>query len=618
MAPATAPDSPAGTPAAELFHRAEEAALRSEPEAEDLYLQTCIEASRTGRLDLLTDAALRLIGRHRFGTPAGRLPALLHRAYRAAEDTSERGRLAAALARLWVYSGEAARAVAFADDALRLAEDTDNTDDLADALEASLLVRWGPQDVSARAAMSTRLAELTAYSEDLELRLRALCWVLTSALERLDALGVDRQLRELDLLASQSGSARVMFYALSRRAMVALLAGRTEEADALRAEVSAVGRYTGDVDAFAIDHALLGEIARQRGTPELLAAEAALFEEAGRTEGVPSILAQAALLWLEAGDPERAARLARHVAGADFSAIPPDVDWLLTACTVTEVACRTEDTTTTALLAGLLEPFAGQGVVNAGAVTFHGVVDHYLGAAALLLGNVDRARPHLEWARAAYARLGADWWISRLPPLPASVQVRTPRPAPGPPAELVLHPADQGIWRIGPEADPKFLPGMKGFDYLRHLVRNPGREISCLDLAAAFAPEAQALAGAGGTLLDERAKSAYKHRLAELEADVEEASEWNDPDRVLALRQERQALIDQLAQAYGLLGRARTFGSDPERARVAVRKAVAAALDRIAAADPATGSMLRGGVHTGRFCRYDPDADRPVRWRTRP
>jgi hypothetical protein len=255
-------------------------------------------------------------------------------------------------------------------------------------------------------------------------------------------------------------------------------------------------------------------------------------------------------------------------------------------------------------------------VVNAGAVTFHGVVDHYLGAAAVLLGDMGRARAHLEWARAAYARLGADWWISRLPPLPAVVQIHTPRLAPEPPAELELLPADQGIWRIGPVADPKLLPAMKGFDYLRHLVRNQGREISCLDLAAAFAPEAAALADAGGALLDERAKSAYRQRLSALEADIEEASAWNDPDRVLALRQERQLLIDQLAQAYGLLGRARTFGSAPERARVAVRKAVAAALGRIATADPVTGSVLRLGVHTGRFCRYDPDPDRPVHWRT--
>jgi hypothetical protein len=47
---------------------------------------------------------------------------------------------------------------------------------------------------------------------------------------------------------------------------------------------------------------------------------------------------------------------------------------------------------------------------------------------------------------------------------------------------------------------------------------------------------------------------------------------------------------------------------------VAVRKAIAAALDRLDADAPATGRLLRRSVQTGGVCRYDPDPDAPVEW----
>jgi hypothetical protein len=77
---------------------------------------------------------------------------------------------------------------------------------------------------------------------------------------------------------------------------------------------------------------------------------------------------------------------------------------------------------------------------------------------------------------------------------------------------------------------------------------------------------------------------------------------------------ERDALVQQLAAAAGLGGRARASGATSERARVAVRKAIAAAIERIDAVDPALGRLLRDTVRTGSACRYEPDPARPVVW----
>ena len=48
--------------------------------------------------------------------------------------------------------------------------------------------------------------------------------------------------------------------------------------------------------------------------------------------------------------------------------------------------------------------------------------------------------------------------------------------------------------------------------------------------------------------------------------------------------------------------------------RVAVCKAIAAAIDRIAAVDPPSGRLLRDAVSTGTACRYGPDPGRPTTW----
>jgi hypothetical protein len=51
-----------------------------------------------------------------------------------------------------------------------------------------------------------------------------------------------------------------------------------------------------------------------------------------------------------------------------------------------------------------------------------------------------------------------------------------------------------------------------------------------------------------------------------------------------------------------------------ERARVAVTKAIKAALARIAVAHPALGRHLEASVRRGRRCTYQPDPRRPIAW----
>jgi hypothetical protein len=69
-----------------------------------------------------------------------------------------------------------------------------------------------------------------------------------------------------------------------------------------------------------------------------------------------------------------------------------------------------------------------------------------------------------------------------------------------------------------------------------------------------------------------------------------------------------------LAAATGLGGRDRKIGSDAERARVNVTRAIRSALARINDHDPALGHRLDITVHTGTFCIYQPDQRAEVEW----
>jgi hypothetical protein len=577
----------------------------------------------------MTDAALGLASGQMWGTFPGRTPAFLHEAYRLAEGPG-RARLAAALARSWVYAGEPQHATPFAAEAVALAGDLDDPVVLAEALDADLLVHWGPDDLEARLRATARLEELAVHLTDVDARLGAHLWRLTTALESLDVVGVQRQLRALDVLADESGSARIRFFAASRRGMHALLAGDLPAAAARLDQVRRWGTEAGEPDLFALEHTLAAGIARQLGEPEALAREAEVFQDFGTREGAPSVTAQAAVLWLEAGDPDRAADLLGQVAGTDFGRLPRDVEWLVTITSLVDVAVAVGDEARTAIGIDLLEPCAGRAVVNAGAVAFEGVVDDYLARAGAMLGRPVAAR----WATQAidaYRRIAAPWWGERLTShldvaLTASVQPRSahtqsaPAGSGGPPASppvgFELRRLEDGIWMLGAEGRAAPVRESRGFLYLRTLLGHPGVPFVALELASAAAGHPAAVIDEAdhGEVADRRAVAAYRRRLAQLDGELDEARGWSDGARAEALELERDALLAEVASATGLAGRPRRSGASAERARVAVRKAISTAIARIEEVDPTAARILRDTVRTGTTCTYEPDPDRPIRW----
>ena len=118
-----------------------------------------------------------------------------------------------------------------------------------------------------------------------------------------------------------------------------------------------------------------------------------------------------------------------------------------------------------------------------------------------------------------------------------------------------------------------------------------------------------------GRVLDALAKAEYKHRLNDLRQELNEAQQFNDPDRAAKAEDEMQAIARHLASAIGLAGRDRKTSSEAERARSAVTKRIRNAIQKIGEAIPSLGHHLSARIKTGYFCSYNPHPDRPVAWK---
>jgi hypothetical protein len=110
-----------------------------------------------------------------------------------------------------------------------------------------------------------------------------------------------------------------------------------------------------------------------------------------------------------------------------------------------------------------------------------------------------------------------------------------------------------------------------------------------------------------GDLLDPRARAAYRHRLAEIDRDLQLTRDDHDLGRVQELELQRTALLSELRRAAGLAGRPRALGSSTtERARKAVTARIRDAIRRIGLVHPELGGHLDRSVRTGTRCCYQP------------
>jgi len=290
------------------------------------------------------------------------------------------------------------------------------------------------------------------------------------------------------------------------------------------------------------------------------------------------------------------AAAAAAVRGFSVQTVPDkyDLEFVAITCTVfATVGSETQRELTYRRFA----PFAGLHAVVGGCAAYHGVVDHYLGLLAAASGRSSDAIAHFTAAIELYEQLGADAWADR-----CRAELRR-LDSGGDAFQLV-----DGTWRLRFDGHEAQLPDAKGLHDIATLLGSPGRPVHVFTLLGRDAP-----ATGSDPVLDRRAVTEFRSRLADLDTEIAEAETWSDLHRAARARVERDALVAQLQAASGLGGRPRRLGDETERARKTISARVHDTLRRIERVHPPLAEHLRAAVRTGTSCSYLPD--RQHRWR---
>ncbi|MBY0276937.1 AAA family ATPase, partial [Candidatus Binatia bacterium] len=512
---------------------------------------------------------------------------------------------------------------------------------------------WSPAGVHERLAAAQELVRAATAAVQPEVMLRARMYVTAHHLELGDGASADREIARFAELAGELRQLRQAWYVHVYRGMRAYLAGCFADLEHTAATALALGESAQPAPALMAFETQLTMLRREQGR----AAETIerTREVARAAPGMPVWSCALASGLAEAGDLDGAHRELARIAVDRCAPLQRDFFWLYAMTHLARACAALDDAEHAAVLYELLVPFGHQVAVAQHGVISDGAVARYLGLLATVLGCWDDAETHFTDALAINERLGARIFVTatrydhgrmllrRGAPadrlrahalldaaagearglgqsalLAAIDELRSgarPQPSDGPPEDACALQRGDGVWTVRHGGTSFPVKDTIGVNYLIALLRQPGREIHVNDLVAGpdTVPRAR---GDAGEMLDADARRTYRERLTELRAELEQAEQFNDVGRTEAVRGEMTALTDELARAVGLGGRPRRAGSDVERARINVTRALRRVVDAIAAGDRALGSDLERGLRTGVFCSYTPDPRLPVAWRT--
>ena len=533
----------------------------------------------------------------------------------------------------------------WSDEAVRLARGTGDGPTLAHALSAWCDVQSGPAHTEARLSATTQMLAVAESTGDRQVALIARRFRVVALLE-LGSPEVHQEIERFAAIAEQLGSPLYRWYVPLFHGMQALLRGDLDEAERLSTRAAMLGAEAGSDNAEMLSSTLSAAIVMERGgVTELVAGfEAVLAEHAWMRE-LPIAMALGPLIELVAGHPDRARAKLRLLAAGRFDVVPVDSEWLSTLAGLHLSVLATEEVVSAAVMHELLLPHAGRMVVDGIAASCLDPVDYLLGRLALLLGRRDEAVEHLEAAVAVTSTLGAplleaharhalgaalvDVDPERAGSLredaeevlrgagaaPSILLGTAPSREPGAEApgradarRTGVFRRDGALWELAFEGRTVRLNDAKGLHDLRYLLSHPGSQVPATALRQADDPKAGP-ASRGVDLLDDRARAAYRRRLDELDADLDDAVLTHDDGRASRAQEERAALVAELSAAAGLGGRARRMGDDVDRARKSVTMRVRNAISRIDRVHPALGRHLSLAVRTGALCCYEPDQD---------
>ena len=301
------------------------------------------------------------------------------------------------------------RREALADEALAIAESCGDDATIVRVLNSVFVPLLVPSLLEQSVA---RTADALAQAE----RVGDPVLVFFAALWRVFAVGragdideMDRCLKIIAPLADQLDQPTLNWSNAVMRSFRAQIAGNVDQAEQLAAEALQISTDSSQPDAaifFGVQHAM---VRWQRGTMSELSP---LIETmAAETPGLPTLVAMLAMTHAEGDHTDDARHWLAEFAAADFT-LPMDVLWLSGMVEYAEAAIECRDPQYAGPMFDKLAPWAGQ-LSTDGDVTAHGLISHYLGGLATVLGRYDDADAHFAQAAAFNDRVDAKFFAAR-------------------------------------------------------------------------------------------------------------------------------------------------------------------------------------------------------------
>lgn len=597
----------------------------------------CVEAARGATPEVLARAALAYGMVYRFGKSDPQMVQLLEDALAAlpAEDSALRaqllGRLAGAMqpARVLSVPVEAARR------AIEMARRIGDPGTLASVIVSAGSALQDVVDAAERVPNNLELVRLAVGDPLLASRAYLRCAFDQMELGNVDA--ADQHFRDHEAEIADHRNPRLHWPAALFRAMRADMGGRFAEADDHVAEARRLAERAGDAGAkiTLAMHAVTTAIVRDN-LAELAAAERLLVDHAYHP-GIQQVLGAQLACRLGRIDEARA-RIVKPTDHPDFyvqasagtgmaevlGVAHPDARiyeqllpyaerarngvWSMTAVVSLGPIARPVSLLAAALDrwddAERLAKSALDSCLQQGHIPVLARTRFEWGSALIKRGRAE-GKALVDEARATAESIGMTALAAACKGVAAPV-VAAPVARTSQAGAPVTIDRDGDVWRLRWSAEQVAVRDSRGMQMLAELVTRAGDDVHVLDLSGEGGGVVDR--GDAGEMLDRTAIEKYKKRIAELSGALEDAEDRNDLGRAERLREELEALEDEVSRAVGLGGRVRRASNQVERARINVQRRIKAAVAQVDKLSPKLGAHLTRSIRTGSFCSYVPRA----------
>lgn len=556
-------------------------------------------------------------------------------------DVTTRVRLRAGLAYAW-SSEDRPRAEQLASEAEALVASTTDVAARLFTLRARLML-VPETDYARRQALLEQHNALATDARDPDEIAWSHAMLLSWSLEAADPERVRRHDQALASVAPLAGEPMV-WWARLLRCTLAMLEGRWQDAQRLDRETRQLGRHVPNADLLSL--AQWVTIRRAQGPARDIVEALRLATDSARAN--TELRASLARSYVEL---ERFAEARMEFSRA--RAAPPAN--LSAACALAECAYALNERNAARELYEQLEPHSERCVCATASAVCRGAIAHFTGLAALAAGSRREGIAHLERALAINRRMGAlpslcathcelaralhedgrsdearqhaldalrlaqelamPLLVRKAERAVAALQFESERAPAAPAGQHFVRQGD--VWQLCYRGRSTRVTDLKGMHYLAALLARPGQQLHVLELIMlAQGSEPQLTRHAETDVvarslesyelnLDGKSIAAYRRRVSELAAELEDAERMSDLARKQTCLHERELLLRELASGT------RARHRPTERARKAVYNRIRQAVEHIERAHAELGRHLVSTIKTGAHCAYCPEDATP-------